>query len=120
MSSKIERAKRLASAKVTDTSKTVNVKGFGELVKQLESMKVANLKSQEAITKQLNQLSQVVVMAGEEGTDMSAVVDAIKALEEKIDSKTTVAPSYVIEFDRHKNGLMKSGIEINVKQRRLN
>lgn len=120
MSSKLERAKKLGSAKVTETASTVNVKGFAELVAKLEAMKVANLKSQEAITKQLNQLSQVILMSSEEGLDITPLVEAIKSLEAKIDSKTTVAPNYVIEFDRDRNGLMKSGIELNVKQRRLN
>jgi len=120
MSSKLERAKRLSSAKVTDTSSTVNVKGLGQLVDKLEAMKVANLKSQEAITKQLSQLSKVILMAGEEGPDMKPLVDAIRSLEAKIDLKMTAAPSYVIDFERDTNGLFKTGIELNPKQRRLN
>jgi hypothetical protein len=120
MSDKIERAKRLSSAKTTEVSKNVKVEGFEKLLKELQAITVANHKSQEAITKSLNQLSQVIVMSGQEGIDMKVLVDAIDSLKGSMGAKANPPMDYVVNFDRDKYGLMKSGIQLNSKPKRLN
>lgn len=120
MSSKIERAKQLASSKTTVESKNVKVQGLEEFIKDLHAMAVASQKSQDAMTKSINQLSQVIVMTAEEGPDMESLLEAVKGLKEGMEAKSAVAPDYVIKFDRDRNGLMKSGIQLNTVKRTLN
>lgn len=120
MSSKIERAQRLSSAKTSVDSKSVKVEGFATLVEDIRTLAAANQQSNEKMSKQLNQLSQVILTTGEKGADMSYVIEAIDKLREEIANKVQSSPDYVITFDRDRNGLMKSGIELKSAKRTLN
>jgi predicted HAD superfamily Cof-like phosphohydrolase len=121
---KLKRFQNLPSAKVTekDSAKPVKVAGFGELVEQLEAMTAASVQSQESISKSLAELTQIVAAAAKDGVDIGAVVDAINGLKDKLAEKDKIKmpTDYVINFDRDKHGLMKSGIRLTSTQRKLN
>jgi ABC-type transporter Mla subunit MlaD len=120
MSSKIERAKRLTSSKTSEVLKSVKVAGFKELVKELQDIAKANQASQAAITKSIDQLAKVVVMAGEESTDFSAVIAAIEELKEQVAKKVSAPSDYQIDFTRDKRtGLMQSGIKLTAQPKRM-
>lgn len=95
---------------------------FAQVVKELQAITMAQQESQESITKAINQLSKVIVMATDEGFDVTAVVAAIDGLKDKLSEKEKmkILVDYQIDFDRDKHGLMKTGIRLSAKPQRLN
>lgn len=120
MSDKIKRAQALSSAKSSVKTNKVQVEGFADLVDKLQKISVATQKSHEDVMSAIQQLSQVIVMAGEDAPDMAPVVSAIKSLEARMMEKKVIPMDYVLNFERDKFGLMKSGIELTARQKRLN
>lgn len=121
--SKLDRIKKLESAKTTTNEKRVKVDGFHELVKELKSITMTQQKSHESLSKSLNQLSQVILSAGENGLDTDNIVDAINGLKDKLAEKQTprIPMDYEITFERDNNTkLMKSGIRLTSVPRKLN
>jgi len=121
MSDKIKRAQALQSSKTSINSKNVKVEGFGDFVKQLQEITLANQTSHKELVSSINQLSKVILMAGEEGMDTSVIVDAINSLKEQMAVKARGPMlDYVVNFERDKNtGLMKSGIRMTAEPKKL-
>lgn len=110
-------------ADVTKRDKSVQVKGFAELVQELKSISVAQQKSHADVTKSLNDIAKLIVMA-EDNPKVDQIIDAINGLKEMLAKKDAVPklPSdYVIDFERDRNQLMKSGIRLrSVPNKTLN
>lgn len=122
MSGKLDRLKGLEGSKTTSKEKPVKLDGLDQLVAELRAMNLAQKQSQESLVNSLNQLSKVVVMAGDDGVSTDSIVEAINGLKDKLAEK--VAPKlpsdYVITFERDKYALMKSGIRLTSVPRKLN
>lgn len=120
---KLKRFKNLPSAKSTekDSAKPVKVAGFHELVKQLQEMTAASLQSQESIVKSLETLTAQVSQASKDGVKLDGIVDAINALRDQLVEKDQMRTpaDYVINFERDKHGLMKSGITLKATPKPL-
>jgi hypothetical protein len=81
--SKLDRLKNLPGAKVSGKEKPAStVTDLGQLVKELQAITVAQQSSEESITKAINQLSKVVLMASEDGFNMTEIVNAINGLKD--------------------------------------
>lgn len=120
---KLKRLQGLSSAKTTTNSKSVKVDGFGELVKELQAITASQQKSQESLVKSLNDLSKVILMAGEEGMNVDSIVEAINGLKDKLAEKEQMPKlpmDYEIHFERDRNLLMKSGIRLKSVPKKLN
>jgi hypothetical protein len=81
--SKLDRLKNLPGAKVSGKEKpALKAADLGQLVKELQAISMAQQNSEESITKAINQLSKVVLMASEDGFNMTEIVNAINGLKE--------------------------------------
>lgn len=110
-------------ADVKKKDNSVQVKGFAELVEELKSISVAQQKSHEDVTRSLNDIAKLIVMA-EDNPKVDKIIAAINDLKETIAKKNAMPklPSdYVIDFERDKNLLMKSGVRLrSVPNKTLN
>lgn len=117
--SKLNRLKNLEGSKTTGT-KPQESTSFAEVVEQLKAITMAQQASQEAVTKSIDQLSKVILLAAEDGVDVSAVVKAIEGLKEQMARKNQPL-DYEINFERDKNLLMKTGVRLTAHpSRKLN
>jgi hypothetical protein len=91
-----------------------------ELVAQLKAIAEEQKNSKDSITKAINQLSKVILMAAEEGFDMAAVIEAINGLKGQMSESTRMPTDYQIDFERDKHGLFKTGIKLSAVPKRLN
>lgn len=116
--SKLNRLKKLDGSKTTEV--TPKDTSMAQVVEQLKAIAMAQQESQEAVTKSIEQLSKVILLAADEGVDVSAVVKAIEGLQEQMARKSQPL-DYEINFERDKNLLMKSGVRLTAHpSRKLN
>lgn len=119
--SKLERLKTLPGAKASVKEKPApTATDLGQLVKELQSITMAQQSSEESITKAINQLSKVVLMASEDGFNMTEIVNAINGLKDMMAEKHRAPFDYEIDFERdQRTGLMKPGIRLSAVPKRL-
>lgn len=121
MPDKLSRLKSLSSAKVTSTAKPVQTaESMAAVVEQLKAISTAQQNSQSAITKSIDQLSKVILLASEEGINIDSIVEAINGLKERLEEKNRIPHDYQIDFERDKHGLFKSGIRLSAVSKKLN
>ena len=119
--SKLDRVKKLDSSKTTVQETNVKIAGFADLVKELQAATLANQQSHAELIKSMKQLSQVLVMSQDnEMIDLTGVEKALANLQTKMGEKKENHIDVLIDFDRDKYGLMKSGIRMHSNKPKLN
>ena len=119
--SKLDRLKNLPGAKVSGKEKpALKAADLGQLVKELQAISMAQQNSEESITKAINQLSKVVLMASEDGFNMTEIVNAINGLKEMMVEKHRAPSDYEISFERdERTNLFKTPIILSAKPKRM-
>ena len=120
MPSKVDRLAKLPGSKTTKQKKDVEISGLNDVVAQLGQMSDSNRELQIALIKQLQQLSQIILTASKQGSDMSGVETALERLIDKIDRPRGAPMEYQIDFERDRNHLMKPGIRLRPVRSKLN
>lgn len=116
----LNRLKKFDSAKTKSAEKKQPSVDFGQLVKELQAIAISQQTSQKAITKSIDQLSKVVLLASEEGFDSADIVNAINGLKDRMAEKHRIPADYRIDFERDKHGLFKTGIKLSAVPKKLN
>lgn len=117
--SKLDRLKNLPSAKTTGSPKKPVSMDFAQVVAELKAISTAQETSQKAITKSIQELSKVILIASEEGVNVESIVEAISSLQDNM-AMTSNPVAYQVDFERDTRGLMKSGIRLVPAKHKLN
>lgn len=109
MSDKLNRLKNLPMAEVEKDLKHVKLEGLEQLVQEMKQMTAATAASNKALISALQDISKGLT-AGKSTGDTESILAAIQELVIKVQPDMTEPTSYKVNFDRDRNGLMKSGI----------
>ena len=109
MSDKLDRLQKLPGAKAKKDLKYVKVEGLQEIMAEMKKMTALAASSNKELIKALQDISKTLT-DGKSPADTQEIIAAIQTLMVKVQPTDTGPISYQVDFDRDRNGLMKSGI----------